>query len=181
MTIPIRKFDVFSSYVVVQPGETIQWICESQVPSATVQSGSWALTKPSYSGITPTTPQQAQVSSSAAAGNTAPFSSTPQGPNPTQQVIVAGWAGAVCSSPSVLAGQYIYWANDTGTSYTIQPQNSTAPWPFQSRLIRVLPNSVTVLPTLPGATATDYPEVVVPACPNNTNPVIKIRSSMQKK
>jgi hypothetical protein len=177
MAIPTRQFDVFASVVVVNPGEAIQWICEANVPSASVQSGSWALPQPQYSGITPANPVPATVSSSAQLGASAPFNSTPSGPNPTQLFVVAGWSGGVCSDVSVLPGQWILWWNDTATKWGITPQSANS-WPLPSKNIIVPAYTAVAIQSLSNAAPNDYQTVITPSCPVNTNPIIRIRSSV---
>jgi hypothetical protein len=164
MTIATRQFDVFDSVVVVNPGEAMLWICEASVPTASV---------------TPTNPVPATVASNAQPGASAPFSSTPIGPNPTQLFVVAGWSGPVCSDVSVLAAQWILWWNDTGTRYGITPSNPVGSWPLPSKNIIVPAYTAVAVQALATAQPNDYPTVVTPACPIETNPIIRIRSSME--
>jgi hypothetical protein len=177
MTIPTRQFDVFATAVVVNPGESILWICEANVPSATVQSGSWALTQPQYSGITPSTPVPATVSSNAQLGASASFASTPAGPNPSQVFVVAAWSAGVCNDVYAKPGQWILWWNDVNTRWAITPQNAGA-WPLPSKNIIVPAYSAVAMQVLTNAVPNDYPTVVTPVCPLNTNPVIRIKSGL---
>lgn len=133
---PNRQFNVYSPSFVVVPKESFDWVLDSaEGTSVTVDPvNTWPLTPTSYT-VDAGTPASANVNSSAAAGSYS-FTCTPPAPNVTsQQIIVAALDFvSVCSSFTLMPGDYFVWFNDTANAVTIAPDpNNQDFWPFPSQ------------------------------------------------
>jgi hypothetical protein len=131
-----RKFNVYSPIIVVVPGESFEWVLNpSEANSVTVQPvSSWPLTQNQYSVIAGT-PLAASVSNSASAGSYS-FTCNPAAPNVTSQQLVVAARNFVdvCSSFTLMPGDYFIWKNDTGSAVTITPDPGNPDfWPFEGQ------------------------------------------------
>jgi hypothetical protein len=133
---PNRQFNVFSSQIVVVPNETFDWVLNpAEAGSVTVQPvSSWPLTQSQYS-VTAGTPTQANVNSSATAGSYA-FNCNPPAPDVASQSIVVAARDFVdvCSSFTLMPGDFFIWKNDTANAVTIAPDPANPDfWPLGSQ------------------------------------------------
>jgi hypothetical protein len=167
----MRKIDVYKTPVVVRTGETFEWDNKSSNGTVTVSSSTWPLTQSSYQVTA--TPQRATVNTTASAGSSSGFqTSPPPSPPTTQNMIVAGWHGEVCSDVTVLPNQYILWHNGNSSSVTIKPQSGTTwPWPDASFSVEAGGDLVKQVPS--GTEAGDYPLTVTLANGNSACAGIK--------
>jgi hypothetical protein len=164
----MRKIDVYKTPVVVRAGETFEWENKSG-NTVTVSSSTWPLTQSSYQVVAATS-QNATVNTNASAGSSSGFqSSPPPSPPTTQNMIVAGWHGEVCSDVTVLPNQYILWHNGNSSSVTIKPQSGTT-WPWSNSSFSVSPGGDLVVQVPTGAQEGSYPIVVTLA--NGSNPCL---------
>jgi hypothetical protein len=132
----MRQFNVYSPLIVVVPNENFDWVLNSaEASSVTVEPVStWPLTDSSYT-VNAGTPVPASVSGTAAAGSYS-FTCNPPAPNVTsQQIIVAARNFVdVCSSVTLMPGDYFIWKNDTANPVTIAPDPSNPDfWPLGSQ------------------------------------------------
>ena len=133
---PNRQFNVYSPRIVLVPNENFDWTLNpAEGSSVTVQPvSSWPLTQSQYS-VTAGTPVPASVGSSAVGGSYS-FTCNPPAPNvTTQQIAIAARNFVdVCSSVTLMPGDYFIWKNDTGNAVTISPDPSNPDfWPLQSQ------------------------------------------------
>lgn len=162
----MRKIDVYKTPVVVRAGETFEWDNKSGNGTVTVSSSTWPLTQSSYQ-VVASTSQSATVNTNASAGSSSGFQSSPP-PNPptTQNMIVAGWHGEVCSDVTVMPNQYILWHNGNSSSVTIKPQTGTT-WPWSDASFTVAAGGDLVKQVPSGTLAGDYPITVTLANGNS--------------
>ena len=133
---PNRQFNVYSSQIVVVRNEAFDWVLNAaEASSVTVQPvSSWPLTQNQYS-ITAGMPTPASVSGSAAAGSYA-FNCTPSAPDVRSQTIVVAALDFVdvCSSFTLMPGDFFIWKNSTGNAVTIAPDPANPDfWPLGSQ------------------------------------------------
>lgn len=133
---PNRQFNVYSSQFVVVRNETFDWVVNAaEASSVTVQPvSSWPLTQNQYA-VTAGTPTSATVSSSAPAGSYA-FDCTPAAPNVGSQAIVVAAVDFVdvCSTFTLMPGDFFIWKNSTANDVTIAPDPSNPDfWPLGSQ------------------------------------------------
>jgi hypothetical protein len=164
----MRKIDIYKTPVVVRAGETFEWNNKTG-NTVTVSSSTWPLTQSSYQ-VAAASKQSATVNTNASAGSSSSFQSSPP-PNPpvTQNMIVAGWHGEVCSDVTVMPNQYVLWHNGNSSAATIAPASGTT-WPWSNGSFSVAADGDLVVQVPTGAQVGNYPLVVTLA--NGTNPCL---------
>jgi len=167
----MRKIDVYKTPVVVRAGEIFEWENKSSNGTVTVSSSTWPLTQSSYAVTS--TPQRATVITNPSAGSSSSFQSSPP-PNPpaTQNMVVAGWHGEVCSDVTVMPNQYVLWHNGNSSAVTIAPASGTT-WPWSNNSFSVSAGGDLVVQVPSGARAGNYPVTITLANGNSACAGIK--------
>ncbi len=130
---PNRQFNVYSSQFVVVRNETFDWVVNAaEAGSVTVQPvNTWPLTQNQCSVIAGT-PTSATVSNTASAGSYA-FDCTPA--VRSQAIVVAAIDFVdVCSTFTLMPGDFFIWKNSTAYAVTIAPDPANPDfWPLGSQ------------------------------------------------
>jgi hypothetical protein len=178
-TAEIHDKDCWSQRVMVYAGETFNWtIKQNQANSVNITPvSSWPLNAASYT-VTPATPQNATVSSTATPGTSWNFNTDPSSGNTPQVLLVAIGVFQSCNgipSPGVAPGQCYAWQNNTDKNIVVK---GTGTWPPAQVVKKDGGIVFGYVPDDGSVPSGSYPISVTEetggsnACPQDTNPVI---------